>query len=50
MIGLYTCDPVTKGCTKNGTMHSKFQLRNLTKISEFNKRTNNLKKKKKEER
>ena len=26
---------------KNVTMHSEFQLRNLTKISEFNERTNN---------
>ena len=34
-------EPVTKGCTKNGTMHSKFHLRNLTKISEFKERTNN---------
>ena len=25
---------------KNGTVHSKFQLRNLTKMSEFNKWTN----------
>ena len=23
-------EPVTKGCTKNGTMHSKFQLKNVT--------------------
>lgn len=26
---------------KNGTMHSKFKLKNLIKISEFNRRTNN---------
>ena len=34
-------EPVTKGRTKNGTMHTKFELRNLTKISEFNERTIN---------
>ena len=38
-LNLY--EPVTKGRTKNGTMNSKFQLRNLTIISEFNERTNN---------
>ena len=31
---------------KNRTKHSQFQLRNLTKISEFNERTNNYFKKK----
>ena len=30
-------EPVTKGHTKNGTMHSKFKLRNLTKTSEEKK-------------
>ena len=34
-------EPVTKGRTKNGTMHTKFELRNLTKISEFIERTIN---------
>ena len=32
---------VAKGHTKNGTMHSKFQLKNVTNTSEFNERTNN---------
>ena len=32
---------MTKGCIKNRTMHSEFQLRNLTNISEFNERTSN---------
>ena len=41
MSYIYISEPVTKGRAKNGAMHSKFQLRNLTKISEFNERTNN---------
>ena len=36
-----TVEPVTKGHNKNGTMHSKFQLRNLTIFFLFNERTNN---------
>ena len=35
----YVYDPVKKKVVKkNGTLHSKFQLGNLTKISEFNDR------------
>ena len=42
VISKFTFEPVTKGRTKkNGTMHSKFQLRNWTKLSKFNERTNN---------
>ena len=41
-------EPMTVGCTKKreGTMYSKFQLGNLTKISDFSERTNNYFKKK----
>ena len=38
--------PGTKGRTKTGTMHSKFQLRDLTKYFEFNETTNNYLQKK----
>ena len=34
-------ESATKGRTKNGTMHSQFQLKTLTKLSEFNERTSN---------
>ena len=34
-------ESATKGRTKNGTMHSLFQLKTLTKLSEFNERTSN---------
>ena len=42
---------MTKDCQKDGTMHSQFQLRrNLTKVSEFNERTNHYLKKEKKKR